>query len=86
MQIKARSYLQVTGSIQMQLTQGPEARHYTKDDIDVFAIYVEPFDRWYIIDVRLLLGRSQSVTFKPNPALSPFRECEEDWGNLIPST
>jgi len=85
-----RVQVKSTSTIQGGPNRGPSYRIHTKktngrsvqfDHVDVLAVYVQPFDAWYLIpgDPKLCSGNSlKFYTHVPNSKskLAPFRD---DW-------
>lgn len=53
-------------------------RPYTKDEVDMFVVYLEPFDVWYVIPQDVVDGKSE-VTLFPESTKSMYDVYKDAW-------
>jgi hypothetical protein len=45
--------------------EGKKVKKYTKEEVDIFAVYIEPLNMWYIIPQEKI-GDTKHITLRPD--------------------
>lgn len=53
-------------------------RGYTKEEVDVFAIYIEPLDVWYFIPFEMIAD-SKRLSLRPLSEVSRYNAFKDNW-------
>ena len=61
-----------------EVTLKASGKKYTKEEIDIFAVYIKPTNTWYIIPISFCEGRN-SISFNLHGHSKVYSEFKEAW-------
>jgi hypothetical protein len=75
--IQVKGTEQVRPQLRLSTSTSGKLVRYTKQDVDIVAIWIRPLDMWYLVPIEEIKG--QSISIRPELTSCKWKKYQEAW-------